>query len=136
MNVCDPSSTILISIGWGRGQSPNYIDQRNAAFGAYIDAGEIVKTFSCTFIDRETLRAIGFDDISERGERFPCPAGRETVQGRPGLALLGQLSEDAKPADPAIGIDIEAHMGNRTDAGDRVAVKCMDMVHLKLLFGH
>jgi len=136
MNVCDPSSTILISIGWGRGQSPNYIDQRNAAFGAYIDAGEIVKTFSCTFIDRETLRAIGFDDISERGERFPCPAGRETVQGRPGLALLGQLSEDAKPADPAIGIDIEAHMGNRTDAGDRVAVKCMHMVHLKLLFGH
>ena len=50
----------------GAGLSPKDIDQRNATFGAYIDAGEIVKTCSCTFIDRETLRAIGFDDISER----------------------------------------------------------------------
>ena len=81
MNVCDPSSTILISIGWGRGQSPNYIDQRNAAFGAYIDAGEIVKTFSCTFIDRETLRAIGFDDISERVNASRCQRGGKQFKG-------------------------------------------------------
>jgi hypothetical protein len=30
----------------GAGLTPKDIDQRNAAFGAYIDAGEIVKTFS------------------------------------------------------------------------------------------
>jgi hypothetical protein len=30
----------------GAGLPPKDIDQRNAAFGAYIDAGDIVKTFS------------------------------------------------------------------------------------------
>jgi hypothetical protein len=65
----------------GAGLTPKDIDQRNAAFGAYIDAGEIIKTFSCTFIDRETLRAIGFDVISERGERFPCQRGGKQFKG-------------------------------------------------------
>ncbi len=65
----------------GAGLSAKDVDQRNAAFGAYIDAGEIVKTFRCTLIDRETLRAIGFDDVSERGESFPCQGGGKQFKG-------------------------------------------------------
>ena len=55
-------------------------DQRGTALNAGIYPGEIVEPLRRALVDREMLRAVGFDHVAERSEGFPRERGREKFE--------------------------------------------------------